>query len=32
MDLDVEERHAYITLLLEQIERENAQLEAARSR
>jgi hypothetical protein len=32
MDLDVEERLAYIKLLIEQIERENAQLDAARKR
>ena len=30
MDLDVEERHAYCRLLIEQIERENAQVKAAR--
>lgn len=32
MDLDVEERLAYIKLLIEQIERENAQLDAGRKR
>lgn len=30
MDLPSEERHAYVSLLVEQIERENAQIEAAR--
>jgi len=32
MNLDIEERHAYVGLLMEQIERENAQIEAARRR
>ena len=32
MNLDVEERRAYVGLLMEQIERENAQIEAARRR
>lgn len=32
MDLDTAERHAYATLLIEQIERENARLEEARQR
>lgn len=31
-DLDIEERRAYVRLLVEQIERENAQIEAARRR
>jgi hypothetical protein len=30
MDLDSAERQAYVQLLVEQIERENAQVEAAR--
>ncbi len=30
MDMDVAERQAYVRLLVEQIERENAQMEAAR--
>jgi hypothetical protein len=30
MDMDVEERRAYTQMLIEQIERENAQIEAAR--
>ena len=30
MNLDVEERRIYVQLLIEQIERENAQIEAAR--
>jgi len=32
MSLDVAERRAYVTLLVEQIERENSRLEDARSR
>ena len=32
MNLDVEERRIYVKLLIEQIERENAQIEAARRR
>jgi hypothetical protein len=32
MDLDIEERRAYAALLVEQIERENAQVESARRR
>jgi hypothetical protein len=32
MDLDVAERRAYVRLLIEQIERENAQIEASRKR
>lgn len=32
MNLEVEERRAYVGLLMEQIERENAQIEAARRR
>jgi hypothetical protein len=32
MDLDIEERRAYVRLLVEQIERENAQIEASRKR
>jgi hypothetical protein len=32
MDMDVEERRAYTHLLVEQIERENAQIESARTR
>jgi hypothetical protein len=32
MDLDVDERRAYVTLLVEQIERENAAIEASRKR
>jgi hypothetical protein len=32
MDLDVEERRAYVDLLIEQIERENSQIAAARRR
>jgi hypothetical protein len=32
MDLEIDERHAYVQLLVEQIERENAQLESSRSR
>jgi hypothetical protein len=32
MGLDVVERRAFVRLLVEQIERENAQLEAARRR
>ncbi|WP_437594124.1 DUF6760 family protein [Sorangium sp. So ce1000] len=32
MDLDVAERRAYVRLLVEQIERENAQIEASRKR
>jgi hypothetical protein len=30
MDLDTDERRAYVRLLIEQIERENARLEEAR--
>jgi hypothetical protein len=32
MSLDSEERRSYLRLLVEQIERENAQIESARSR
>jgi len=32
MNLDVEERRIYVQLLIEQIERENAQIESARKR
>jgi hypothetical protein len=32
MDLDILERRAYVRLLVEQIERENAQIEATRRR
>jgi hypothetical protein len=32
MDLDVAERRAFVTLLVEQIERENAQIAATRRR
>ncbi len=32
MDLDVDERRAYVELLVEQIERENAQISASRKR
>lgn len=32
MDLDVDERRAYVQLLVDQIERENAQIAAARRR
>ena len=32
MDLDIEERRAYVRLLVEQIERENAQIESSRKR
>jgi hypothetical protein len=32
MNLDIDERRAFVRLLLEQIERENAQLEASRKR
>jgi len=32
MSLDTDERRAFVRLLVEQIERENAQIEAARSR
>jgi hypothetical protein len=32
MDLDIEERRAYARLLVEQIERENAQIESSRKR
>jgi hypothetical protein len=32
MDLDINERRAYVQLLVEQIERENAQIEATRRR
>jgi hypothetical protein len=30
MDMDSDERRAYVALLIEQIERENAQIEASR--
>jgi len=30
MSLDTQERHAFVELLIEQIERENAQIERAR--
>ena len=32
MDLDTDERRAYVRLLVEQIERENARLEESRGR
>jgi len=32
MSLDIEERRAYVRLLVEQIERENSQIDAARRR
>jgi hypothetical protein len=32
MDMDIGERKAYVRLLMEQIERENAQIEASRRR
>jgi hypothetical protein len=32
MDLDVDERRAYVQLLIDQIERENSQIAAARKR
>jgi uncharacterized FlgJ-related protein len=32
MDLDTEERRAFVALLIEQIERENAQISATRKR
>jgi hypothetical protein len=32
MDLEINERRAFITLLVEQIERENSQIAAARRR
>jgi hypothetical protein len=32
MDMDTDERRAYVSLLVEQIERENAQIEASRKR
>ncbi len=32
MNLDIDERRAFVRLLLEQIERENAQIEASRKR
>jgi len=32
MNLDVNERRAFVRLLVEQIERENAQIEASRKR
>jgi hypothetical protein len=32
MDMDTDERRAYVALLVEQIERENAQIEASRKR
>ncbi len=32
MDLEINERRAYVQLLVEQIERENAQIEASRRR
>jgi uncharacterized FlgJ-related protein len=32
MSLDIDERRAFVRLLIEQIERENAQLEASRKR
>lgn len=32
MGLEIEERRAYVQLLIEQIERENAQIEASRKR
>jgi hypothetical protein len=32
MNLEVEERRAFVALLVEQIERENAQIAAARAR
>jgi hypothetical protein len=32
MSLDTDERHSYVRLLVDQIERENAQIEAARAR
>lgn len=32
MELDIQERRAYVRLLTEQIERENSQIEAARRR
>jgi hypothetical protein len=32
MDLDIDERRAYVQLLIEQIERENAQINASRKR
>ena len=32
MDMDIAERRAYVQLLVDQIERENAQIESARSR
>ncbi len=32
MNLDIDERRAFVRLLIEQIERENAQLEASRKR
>jgi len=31
MDLDVDERRAFVTLLIEQIERENAHIQAGRN-
>jgi hypothetical protein len=32
MDLEINERRAYVQLLVQQIERENAQIEASRRR
>jgi hypothetical protein len=32
MDLEINERRAYVQLLVEQIERENAQIESSRRR
>ena len=32
MNMEIEEREAYVQLLIEQIERENAQIEAARKK
>ena len=32
MNLDIDERRAFVRLLIEQIERENAQIEASRKR
>jgi uncharacterized FlgJ-related protein len=32
MNLEIDERHAFVRLLMEQIERENAQIESSRKR
>jgi hypothetical protein len=32
MNLDIKERRAYVQLLIDQIERENAQIQASRNR